>query len=354
MKALAVNFGFDERVLDHLAPLCFGFAIPFLVTSEENFSLLKKYYPMVNAIYLPPDEVNYSALINEYDLFLQSTFWREDSLLQLLAKERKKKVQFLYVPHGNSDKGYIAPMMQQILNQELLFLYGPHMMHRLKKQSFWHSSLKYLFCGNYRYLFYKKHKAFYDPLVEKEIFHKLDKRKKNLLYAPTWNDQEESTSYYAIAEKLTPLAEQYNILFKPHPMLIEQDPARYFACLSLFQKNVFVLENFPLIYPLLNRIDIYLGDFSSIGYDFLTFQRPMFFYPPEDRRKTSCALYDCGIKMQKEDLKNLQGFFEKHLALDRSAIQKERYLYSFGKEKSFEELYNALIALRSLPKAAAK
>ncbi len=41
-------------------------------------------------------------------------------------------------------------------------------------------------------------------------------------------------------------------------------------------KNVVLIEDFPLVYPLLAATDIYLGDVSSIGYDFLMFNRPMF------------------------------------------------------------------------------
>src|SRR5438105_1920604 len=67
------------------------------------------------------------------------------------------------------------------------------------------------------------------------------------------------------------------------------DPDHYYKVMpeKTSKHNLLFITDFPLIYPLLAKTDIYLGDVSSIGYDFLFFQKPMFFFNPFSSKKSS-------------------------------------------------------------------
>ena len=103
----------------------------------------------------------------------------------------------------------------------------------------------------------------------------------------------------------------------------------------------FIID-FPPVYPLLAQCACYIGDYSSIGYDFLAFDRPLFFLP--SGKPTSAyhsPLYACGKVILPEDLPHLRHIVHEHLqqAEDPYArFRQETYLYAFGQEKAFETL----------------
>lgn len=53
------------------------------------------------------------------------------------------------------------------------------------------------------------------------------------------------------------------------------------------------IDNFYPIYPILNHISCLYTDINSIGYDFLAFDRPLFF-----TMKNSDALHACGKEVE--------------------------------------------------------
>jgi hypothetical protein len=162
----------------------------------------------------------------------------------------------------------------------------------------------------------------------------------------------------------------YNLIVKPHPQLLQVDPARFWAILGKYEKkpNVLFLLDFPLIYPLLSISDLYLGDLSSIGYDFLAFNldpavqddkavqdfagsrfnRPMFFlnhqkrtYPPD----RGVFLFQCGTVIEPEEYPFLFQKIEQSLPSDKklfAAKRQEIYTYTFGENRSFSEIKKQL------------
>ena len=70
-----------------------------------------------------------------------------------------------------------------------------------------------------------------------------------------------------------------NLLIKVHPNMQKTAPAKIERCRGKIEgmANISFMDDFPPIYPLLDRTDAYIGDMSSIGYDYLRFGRPMFF-----------------------------------------------------------------------------
>ncbi len=337
----ALNTGRDFRLLDHLAPLCASLDIPLLLTEENNYELCKKYYPWTLVEYIPELEFSLFALAEKYHLLLQSTFWQPE--ITALIKKVYPHIRFGYCPHGNSDKGHLKPMLNLLLTQDLVLLYGKHMIQRLKKQNLWDNAPPYLLTGNYRFSYYKKHKEFYDELAHQEVFSKLNLKHPTILYAPTWNDDEGSTSFFTACKSLIKeLPGHFNLIVKTHPLLEEMDPGRYYATLpELNRDNILLLTEFPPIFGLLSKIAIYIGDASSIGYDFLAFQRPMFFFNqvglPADH--PSRFLHQAGLTIPENT--SFFPFIEKHQGLigeQKKHIQKKIWTLAFGQDKIIQPM----------------
>ena len=101
------------------------------------------------------------------------------------------------------------------------------------------------------------------------------------------------------------------------------------------KSNILFLKNCPLIYPLLDYIDVLLGDFSSIGYDFLTFNKPMFIFK-SDNEKLSSDLFNIATMIEDE---NIYETIEKNMKNDKREEKiKKLYNYTFDKIKNFNNL----------------
>lgn len=260
--------------LDHLVPLCDILDVPLLVTEPDFKEIAQKFYPMVEVKYVPLEDLHLKAL-SDWDILITTCkFWTPElgPTLELL---QGKKIRFIYIPHGHSDK---EEFLKKPVEQDIELVYGPAM----KKVRCNPHAIE---IGNIRYNFYLEHKAHFDRLAA-PFFHT---DKQTILYAPTWASRASSTSFFeSIDFVVEQLSKTYNLLVKPHPFLEENHPALYYFALDRYKTKATFIEEFPIIYPLLEKTDIYLGDHSSIGYDFLIYDRPMYFL------KEGQSLAKCG------------------------------------------------------------
>ena len=321
-----------------------------VVTDEEYLAqVIKKYYPQVKPLYIPQHAQILEFLVHEYDvLFVSSANYRKD-LSPLLEVIFRKKMQFWYCPHGNSDKP-----MKQFGQQNLSLIYGNQMEDRLKNQEILPKLDAYVKTSNYRFPFYWKYQDFYDKLAQEEVFSGFKKKQTTILYAPTWQDLESSSSLFDVGLPLVEqLPDSYNLIVKLHPWLEHHQPGYVNLIREKYQDrpNVVVLSLFPLVLPLLKRTDIYLGDFSSIGYDFLYFNRPMFFFDAEKRtdkeREASNFLHSCGIQIPESAYNNIYSFIKQNLDQQEEIKEKRSklYRYTFGEDRDFDEIRKELNAL---------
>lgn len=258
---IAISTG-PETHLDHLAPLCALWDIPLIVTSEEHLSLGKQFYPMVDMRYISFADLTLEYLAQHFNTIVTcGKFWALE-LKPMLKMLYNKEIRFIFAPHGYSDKEALLGMP---LEQDI--------------------DLTYKELGNLRHEFYQQHKTHFDQLAS-EYF---NSNKPTVLYAPTWETKSTSTSFFeSTGIIIDALASEYNLLIKLHPLLEENDPARFHRIIGKYEDRARFILNFPAIHPLLDKTDIYLGDFSSIGYDFLTYNRPMYFL------KQGGKLMECG------------------------------------------------------------
>ena len=323
----------DKQLLDHIAPLAYILDAPLFIEQERNYQITKKYYPYTKTLLVNPKD--FYSIAKNYTSLIECKFWALDEIQKMFLNE---KLKLFYCPHGNSDKGYIKKEIMELhATQDGCLLYGNHMIDLLKKQNLFNELKSYAIVGNFRLAYYLKFKSFYDDLVKKEILTKFKNPKnKIVLYAPTWKDAEDSTSFFDVYANIKKtLPDNLNLIVKLHPLLEERNPKEFYKVYEDKQRsNVIHLNDFPLIYPILNITDIYLGDFSSVGYDFLSQQKPMFFLDSFQRnfkKDPSLLLHSCGEQIPKKHWINVFDYIKKHESKNFAKIQKKTYEYAFGK-----------------------
>jgi len=340
IRSVAILTG-PSTHLDHLGVLSSLLTIPLIVTEEKTFELAKRYYPQIDIHLMELADLSIDFLCNRFDVIFQSgKFWTLE-LKPLMELFFRKSMRFVFCPHGNSDKGH---SLKEHPQQDISLVYGDHLQDHLKKTGALNGIHSTIATGNYRYLFYRQHKNFYDEIVEKEIFSRFKEKRKTLLYAPTWGDQENPTSFFEETEQLIiQLKSSYHLIIKLHPFLIEDHLPEVLSVQNRYEgdRAIQFVDDFPAIYPLLNRCDIYLGDYSSIGYDFLTFDRPLYFFRSNEDEDPYTDFAACGVKIPSSERNDLGQFFEKTLNSVQDALSLKRqrmYAYAFGKEKKMEVL----------------
>lgn len=334
-RVAAVNFGESTHILDHIAPLAYCLQIPLFVNDEKNFELLKKFYPQVKVVY--EEEISFDFLAKNFDALVSCKRWNTEDKFSFV-NFYNKDMKIIFCPHGNSDKGHINKAnMLGYATHDAVMLYGNHMIDLLKKLNVYKKLNQYSIIGNFRLSFYKKFKEHYNEIIRKQVFSKLNPQYKTILYAPTWNDLEDSSSFFEVFQKLIKkVPDDYNLIVKLHPHIEERDPVAFYQVYeNNLPPNILLLEEFPLVYPLLNSVDVYLGDFSSIGYDFIYFQKPMFFFDHHQRdplKDQSLFLHRCGTQIPKGHWDNIFTFIQDNLSDKFKEQQMKIYDYAFGKE----------------------
>ncbi len=303
---------FDDSLhyLDHLAPFCALTGAPLIVCEEKAAHLARDFYPDL-------------LVIQKEALGLQLPKWviTCDNGPILQAAFPGQEIKTLWLPHGNSDKGWEGPFFEGV--GEIALVYGQKMidfMHRKRAHP------KTIRVGNFRWHYYQKHRSFYANLVPKTT---------GILYAPTWDDSENNCSFWTAFPRLADSVKG-NLFIKLHPNTLSRFEPELEILMGRYakRKNLIFLPHFPPIYPLLERCEAYIGDMSSIGYDFLKFDRPLFFL----NANREMPLFRCGQSIDPQ-----KWTFEKQEALSKT--RKEMYSYTFDPDPNWEEVRDALRCL---------
>lgn len=321
MRCAALNTGSDFHLLDHIAPLAEWIQMPLITTEELNTTLARHYYPQVEVLYVPDLEFKLGDIAATFDVLFECKYW-QPHLKTLFRQLFNKEMHLVFCPHGQSDKGYRTPLLAPYAEQDAVLLYGPLMIDMLKQLNI--PIPNHAIVGNYRLEFYRKYRPFYDALAAQEI--PLNPSKKTLLYAPTWRDADDASSFFKYgAQIIAELPADWNLILKLHPLIEQRSPAEFYALSGLAEKksNLFLIDKFPPVYPLLAMADVYLGDHSSVGYDFLSFNRPLYFLPTDAPGR----LHASGTTV--DPSKNIYGQLEHAQPKDHTAL----YQLAFSKEQ---------------------
>lgn len=329
MKACAVHESFQLDFIDHVAPMCAYLDIPYIFLDSLTYQSCLEFYPEVNAHLYEPYEFYSKNIINKFDTLLMS---------QILKREDFKKkypgLKSLFLPHGNSDKGHLNHEMRLFLEPDIIMVYGQRMMDYLNEQNALDVNQHNIIIGNYRLSYWLKHKNFYNELLQKKVLKEFPKHKKRVLYAPTW-DSNDGTFFHCIDKLIQALPQSYELIVKLHPFLVNTHHPKVEAIKDLYRhrKDIIFIGEFPIIFPLLETIDVFIGDMSSIGYDFLYFDEPLYFLSNHGSKKF--YLYEAGVLVNQDCIEEL---FER-IEEDRknfSIKRKNIFNYTFGDVLSYD------------------
>jgi len=338
-KAAGLIYADNPNYIDHLAPLCYFLQIPLITNTEEIFNLTKKYYPKVDVKFIENKEINYYVIKNFDNILACTPKNMFDTEFRFHQDFLNKEIDIFWCPHGNSDKGKTILFFEGLKNEKHVLVYGKKMIDILKEKNVFHTIKNCYEIGNYRLAYYKKFKSFYKKIIKKQIENKFLSKKPTLLYAPTWEDKENSSSFFKYIDVLlTKLPKDYNLIVKIHHNLIVQNETKVeILKLKQSKKNILFLEGFPLIYPLLDFIDIYIGDFSSIGYDFLTFDKAMYLFKPENKKLFSDLFNIATVIDNKNFFETIENdHLQKPFLLNENLKAKRKNLYEYTFEKNID------------------
>lgn len=358
LRGVGVNTLAKKQYTDHLAVICHIMNIPLLFTKKEDLDQAVRCYPHLKAQFVELETFTPEFLFTNFDVIFLSDRWDKKSFHERFGDVEKKlgkQMRVVYCPHGFSDKGFFLRLAAYC---DIVLTYGQNMLDQLKDQDVLNQMKNYTITGNYRYTYFKQNKDFYENMVSEEVLQKFLKQQPTILYAPTWSDAENSSTFFSHNQQIIgKLPSHYNLIVKPHPQLVFEKPAEYFSIIDRYsgKPNILFLDDFLPVYPLLAHTDIYLGDASSIGYDFLMFNKPMFFLNKHRRDQKSdrgLYLYRCGNEILPDAFDSLYQHIDQHLSDDSSkfgSIRKEVYDYTFGKEMPFHEIKNEIIKAYNKP-----
>ncbi len=318
-KSAGFLYGLDLHHLDHLAPLCSLLSIPLIFTSELALAVAKEFYPHIKVELYSELTFSESILVN-YDLIF-TCLPKEliDPLFYFDEHKLRKKILSIWLPHGNSDKNNLAALK----NEKIILTYGKQMVDTLAKKGILAKLFQYILVGNFRAYFYKEEEKFYKSILKKQL--SFSNKRKTILYAPTWDH---SNVEEDLPSLLKTLPKTYNLLIKLHPNTLSKG-----FYLSLEEQyaddpHIKFISHIPTIYPILESSDFLITDSSSIAYDFLHFDKQMFFLT-----KGKTPIHNCGyISSLNEignDLKKVDIFSEARSTL---------YEYAFDKKVCFGAL----------------
>lgn len=250
--------------------------------------------------------------LDAYDLVLTPTFLRDHEW-----PNKKNAVQIF---HGMSDKPFTY---ERDFNNYLLCLCaGQRQLDRLLRNSL-NRNMRWVKIG------YPK---FDRPLTPPRIF---NNDKKTLIYCPTWRKGGISSIELFLdnIDVLDEILEAYNLIVKPHPNIFNRDRQFFDQRIinRLRQVPGIKLVRSGNVMPLFARSDLYVGDISASGYEWLYFNRPMIFLNPDYRMlmpstdfNSTTYLWQCGDVC--DDIRQLKGMIDRNFQNDRYRDIRETIL----------------------------
>lgn len=296
-------FAWHPHHVEHLAPWCELLDMPLLLADAPSLDAIAADYPdlaieRMRGVVLPERLDVFAHAIaarSPHAIFYSELFPR--LLLRALFGGRRDAPRVVYVPHGYSEKR--QAWARDTAFQDVAVLYGQAAADQLAALGVADHLGPHLRSGNLRRAYHERHAAFFRA---RAAVLGLDNAGagagRTLLYAPTWQDAIGSSSFFdAFDAFVDGLPAGWRLIVKLHPHL-ERDGAAVDALVARARgRDVHVLRAQALCYPFLDLADAYVGDMSSLAYDYLAYGRPMFFTNPTAGSPTDAAgshLYGCG------------------------------------------------------------
>ncbi len=197
-----------------------------------------------------------------YDLVITPTFLREH--------ERTPRTRAVQIFHGMSDKPFTYE--RDFSDYLLCLCIGQRQVDRLLSHPH-NRNVRAEVVG------YPKFDRFpqFEPLFRNG--------KRTVIYCPTWRKGGLSSidRFLDDTGPINALARKYNLIVKPHPNLFN-DQRPFFSpgiIARLEQQTGITVVRSGNVMPWFSQADLYVGDISASGYEWLYFDRPMVFLNPQ-------------------------------------------------------------------------
>ncbi len=250
--------------------------------------------------------------LETYDLVITPSFLR--------AEERTEHTRAVQIFHGMSDKPFTYE--RDFSNYLLCLCVGQRQVDRLL-QTPCNQSMKWELIG------YPK---FDNPPTAFPLF---ENDKKTIIYCPTWRKENISSIEIFLnhLDEIEKLTQDYNLIVKPHPNIF--NPDRQFYDQSIVDR-LYQLCNMKLILsgnvmPWFAQSDLFIGDISAAGYEWLYFDKPMVFLNPQPGILQASSdvvsmtyLWQCGDVC--DDIYQLKSRVDENLKCDRYQAMRESLL----------------------------
>ena len=357
-----VAVAWDPHHVEHLAPWCELLDMPLLVADRPELEAAASGYPGVRAERLRgvvlPDRLDMFphalAARRPRAIFYSELFTRV--LLRALFGRGRDAPRVVYVPHGYSEKR--QAWASGTAHQDVAVLYGQAAYDQLVGFGVAGELGAHVVAGNLRRTYHRRHASSWRAVASRLG---LDgpRPARTLLYAPTWNDKIGSSSLDAAFEAFVDgLPAGWRVIVKPHPHL-ERRPGGLDAIVERCRgRDVVVLRRQALCYPFLDLADAYVGDMSSLAYDYLAYGRPMFFANPTAGTPADAAgsrLFACGTIVPPERYADLYRIVDAAWDTDAERFGAARAAldsYVHAPERDPRELAGEMYALLAGPAPA--
>lgn len=251
--------------------------------------------------------------LDTYDLVVTPSFLRPE--------ERTAQTQAVQIFHGMSDKPFTYE--RDFSNYLLCLCVGQRQADRLL-QTPCNQTMKWTLIGYPKF----DHPPTLPPLFEND--------KQTLIYCPTWRKQNISSieMFLEHPEVIAQLTQEYNLIVKPHPNIFNPDRPFYDQRIvdRLHQLPNIKLIRSGNVMPWYAQADLFIGDISAAGYEWLYFNKPMLFLNPQPGvLKTNSDvssmtyLWQCGEVC--DQIQQLQLLVDQALLCDRYQVQRESLLH---------------------------
>lgn len=271
-EGIAILPGPRTSFLDHLMPLCHLWNIPLLCTDAWVATCAQTFYPPTQLIMA--DHESFQQQLSAFRTFVTVEPCRlHPEALQfgsyLYRGEGKTVAGF----HGNPSKFREEYWIERYVDEDTVLVYGQYLIDYFQKKGVWQRLKQTVRIGNVRKTFYEAHKPFFDAAIKPYLFPVSDKE--TVLWAPTWSYPDPPSGYEAILDNVP---SDLQLFVKWHPFMHRLYPQEVASLQEHYAaaENIRFLDEVPLIYPLIEKADYYIGDSSSVAFDFLSLDRPVF------------------------------------------------------------------------------
>lgn len=312
-NAVAVVAGPRLSFLDHIMPLVDHWQIPLVCTDGWVFNAAKHFYPPAEIILANED--NFQKILSGFKTFISVEPCR-------LHQNALQFGQFLYQGpnetiagfHGNPKKFRNEYWIERYVHEDYILVYGQYLIDYLKEKGLLKRHNAQVVIGNLRRSYYLKNQSFFDTIALPHHFS--NKKRKTVFWAPTWSYPDWS-NYSSLLKKIP---DHFQLMLKLHPFMHRLYPENVEQLQNKWAESeqIRILDEIPLIYPFIEYSDYYIGDDSSVAFDFLSMNRPIFLYA--DREEPWATTVD-----PKSDL-----FFKLDQRDPLSEKRKEAYTYVYG------------------------